>query len=115
MSASQSFTNAQGETVPADDPRITYVYVASAWWRDCDPFATIVADTRSTAQRLISESMLEEAERAWNDSEPEDSRSKADYLDEIAWSGVFAEPIDSLNLTADELAELKENGYVWQE
>lgn len=89
------------------------VYVASAWWRDCDPFVSVVSLNRERAADLIDEEMRDEAERA-ADSDMEDAKELDDYLDDMAWSGVQEfEDTDNIGLTGDIRDELREQGFAW--
>jgi len=91
----------------------TVVYSAAAWWRDSDPFTSVVALDKKRAEDLIEESMQEEADRA-ADSDDEGGRTVEDFLDDIRWSGVHAEklgtlaPDDEFEKAADALIE---DGY----
>lgn len=85
------------------------VFVASAWWRDCDPFASVVALDPKVAEAQIEAAMVEAAEQAVDGEDPEchcsgsetgsehiEECPSAETLDEardrlldgIAWSGV---------------------------
>lgn len=81
----------------------TVVYVASAWWRDSDPFATAVSlDPRKT-ERAIRLSVKEEAKRVYDDEKayPKSDRQYGSLnavMDAIAWSGVHQERLSLLVL-----------------
>jgi hypothetical protein len=74
------------------------VYVASAWWRYSDPFVTIVGKTADAVEKAIHRVMKEEASEAV-DSESYDSID--DALDEIAWSGVHPEKLETLTHSSE--------------
>jgi len=88
------------------------VYVASAWWRDCDPFVSVVSTNKTRAADLIREEMAEEAEHAYGGDD--EDKDLEDYLDEMAWSGVQEfEDTDNIGLTGDIRDELREQGFAW--
>lgn len=72
------------------------VYVASAWWHDCDAFVTICGNSPQRVGKAIMRAMREAAIDAYNQSEPEDKRKVRDYLDDIGWSGVNAFQFDAI-------------------
>jgi hypothetical protein len=76
--------------------RQTKVYVASAWWRDCDAFASVVANSAKVCERKIMQAMRDAATDAFNHSEPEDERTVDDYMEDIAWSGVSLERLEDV-------------------
>ena len=63
------------------------VWVATAWWRDCDPFASVATNTAEEAERLINRAIRDAATDAYNSSEPDDTRTVEQWAEEIAWSG----------------------------
>lgn len=90
------------------------VYVASAWWRDCDPFVSVVSMNRDRAADLIRETMEDEAQSAADGDLDDESKEFDDYLDDMAWSGVQVfEHTDNIGLTGDILDELREQGFAW--
>jgi hypothetical protein len=89
------------------------VFVASAWWRDCEPFVGVVALEQEDAERKIKEAVEEAAEEAFQNSEPEDDRTKDDYLNDICHSGVFEEPIANLSLSSEQQDDLNRDGYAY--
>lgn len=72
------------------------VYVASAWWRECDPFVTVVGNNEKRVEKTIYRVMKDQAIDAYNSSESEDQRKVRDYLDDIGWSGVSTFAFDSI-------------------
>lgn len=64
------------------------LFVGSAWWRDNDPFVTLVGNSARAVEKALYRAMRDAAIDAYNSSEPEDKKRVRDYLDEIAWSGV---------------------------
>jgi hypothetical protein len=72
------------------------VYVASAWWHDCDAFATICGNSPKRVEKAIMRAMRDAAIDAYNQSEPDDKRKVRDYLDDIGWSGVNAFQFDAI-------------------
>ena len=72
------------------------VYVASAWWHDCDPFVTICGNSPKRVEKAIMRAMRDAATDAYNQSEQEDKRRVRDYLDDIGWSGVNAFQFDAI-------------------
>jgi hypothetical protein len=72
------------------------VYVASAWWHDCDPFVSICGNSPKHVEKAIMRAMRDAATDAYNESEPEDKRKVRDYLDNIGWSGVNAFQFDAI-------------------
>lgn len=72
------------------------VYVASAWWHDCDAFVTVCGNSPKHVEKAIMRAMREAAIDAYNQSEPEDKKKVRDYLDEIGWSGVNAFQFDAI-------------------
>ena len=72
------------------------VYVASAWWHDCDAFVTVCGNSPKRVEKAIKRAMRDAAIDAYNESEPEDKRKVRDYLDEIGWSGVNVFQFDSI-------------------
>jgi hypothetical protein len=72
------------------------VYVASAWWHDCDAFVTVCGNSPKHVEKAIYRAMRDAATDAYNDSEPEDKRKVRDYLDDIGWSGVNAWQFDAI-------------------
>lgn len=85
------------------------VYVGSLWYSDCDPFATIVATDYATAKALLAQESEDEAERTADD----DGLGEDSTYSDIMTGGVFAESLDTLNLSESELADLSVDGYVW--
>ncbi len=72
------------------------VFCAAAWWRDCDPFASVVALSAKDCERRIEEAMVEEAERmtdseALEDETDDEARDR--LLGDIVWSGVHRESL----------------------
>jgi len=72
------------------------VYVASAWWSECDAFVTVCGNSPKRVEKAIMRAMRDAAVDAYNHSEPEDKRRIRDYLDEIGWSGVNAFLFDAI-------------------
>src|SRR5579871_6872088 len=72
------------------------VYVASAWWHDCEPFVVVAVNNPKTVERAIFRAMRDAATDAYNGSEPEDSRKVRDYLADICWTGVDGMQFDSV-------------------
>jgi len=72
------------------------VYVASAWWHDCDAFVTICGNSPKHVEKAIMRAIRDAAIDAYNQSEPEDKRRVRDYLDEIGWSGVNPFQFDAI-------------------
>lgn len=64
------------------------VYVASAWWENCDAFVTVCGNSPHLVEKTIFKAMRDAAIDAYNQSESEDKRRVRDYMDDIAWSGV---------------------------
>jgi len=89
------------------------VYIASAWWDDCDPFVGVVALESDDCGKKIEEAIREAAEEAFNNSEPEDSRTVDDYLSTIQWSGVWPEPLSNLKLSSEQQDDLNRDGYAY--
>ena len=72
------------------------VYVASAWWHDCDAFVTVCGNSPKHVEKAIMRAMRDAAIDAYNSSEPEDKRKVRDYQDDIGWSGVNAFQFDAI-------------------
>jgi hypothetical protein len=72
------------------------VYVASAWWHDCDPFVSVCGNSPRAVEKAIMRSMRDAAIDVYNQSGPEDKRKVRDYLDDIGWSGVNAFQFDAI-------------------
>ena len=89
------------------------VYVASAWWEDCDPFVTVVGNDPKKVERAISGAMKDAATDAYNGSESDDKRRVRDFLNDIGWTGVTLFAFDSI--IPDKIIaqyEAEENGIV---
>lgn len=86
------------------------VFVGSLWYADCDPFATIVAESREQAQNILDDLALVSV-RILNVDQM--SRRAITYDDTILTGGIFAESLDSLQLSDNDLESLKRDGYVW--
>lgn len=73
------------------------VYIASAWWRDSDPYVTVCALTAEACEKAIMSAIEDAAREAFDsDCEPEDgedAKTVEDYEDDQAWSGVFPESL----------------------
>jgi hypothetical protein len=82
----------------ADENRIEdqTVYVASAWWENCDAFVTVCGNSPRLVEKTIYKAMRDAAIDAYNSSEPEDKKRVRDYLDDIAWSGVNTFAFDAI-------------------
>jgi len=80
------------------------VYVASVWWRDSDPFVTVVGTTIKKVEAKVKRIMKEEAAEA-RDSGTHKSINAA--LDDLAWSGVHSDSLESITI-ASEREEIKE-------
>ncbi len=72
------------------------IYVASAWWEDCDPFVRVVGNDPKKVQKAVERAMKDEAVDAFNASEPEDKRKVRDFLNDIGWSGVDGFAFDAI-------------------
>jgi|SRR5215467_13219881 len=66
----------------------TTVYVASAWWRDCEPFLTVVGGSEKTVETAIKAEMLRVATEAYDQQETKEC-GRDDFLLDMARS--FAE------------------------
>lgn len=71
------------------------VYVASAWWHECDAFVTVCGNSPKQVEKAIMRAMRDAATDAYNQSEPDDKR-KVRYVDDIGWSGVNAFQFDAI-------------------
>jgi hypothetical protein len=117
------------------------VFCAAAWWRDCEPFASVVALSAKDAELRIEEAVVEEAERAVDDEDIachcSGSETGAGHIEEcplsepldeardrmlygIAWSGVHKESLrrvlrDSGFSRGTIVADLKAQGWAFQE
>jgi len=92
-------TVADAERIAADYvPSVSEqtVYVASAWWHDCDAFVTVCGNSPKHVEKAIYRAMRDAAIDAHNQSEPEDKRNIRDYLDDIGWSGVNPFQFDAI-------------------
>ena len=89
------------------------VYVCAAWWRDCEAFAGVVALTVEDAQARLSESIDEEYSVARMDAYDEANMVFSES--DLCWSGVSSESLSSLHLNADQMRDLRVDGYCWQE
>jgi len=102
---------------PADvDPAVErgVWWIASAWWRDCDPFVFVVAKTREAAEQAIDVAVEEEARSAFNsDDGIEDWDTWEDAADGIVWSGAHAESLENVTITDEQRRELEADGYVY--
>ena len=58
----------------------TPVYVASAWWRNCEPFVTIVGGSQKAVETTIQAVMLQTATDAYNEQGSK-KRERDDFLD----------------------------------
>lgn len=81
------------------------VYVASAWWRDCDPHTGVVALTAEAAEKAIEDAIRQSAEDAASDewcvcgeevTDDNEDEHKGCGIDAQAWSGVFPESLRSI-------------------
>ena len=72
------------------------IYVASAWWSDCDAFVTVAGNSPKAVERAISRAMKDSAVDAYNQSEPEDKRTVRDFLRDISWSGINGFAFDAI-------------------
>jgi len=72
------------------------VYVAACWWRDCDAFASVAANSAKVCERKIMQAMRDAAVDAYNQSEPEDEKTVDDYLEDLCWSGVSLESLEDV-------------------
>ena len=86
------------------------VYVASAWWRDCDPSVSVIALSPEVARAQIEDAMREMVK----DGDGED--------DDVAWSGVHAWSLRQAfggtfgRIHRDELKDdLRARGYAYPE
>ena len=66
----------------------TTVYVASVWWRDCEPFLTILGGSKKAVETAIEAEMLRVATEAYDQQDAKE-RGRDDFLLDMAWS--FAE------------------------
>ncbi len=71
----------------------TTVYVASAWFRENDPFVSVVALTAKKCESVIRVVTREEARTAW---QGETFGTLREALNDIAWSGVFPEKLSTV-------------------
>ena len=93
----------------------TTVYIASAWWQDSDPSMSVVATTDKIAEADIRRQMKDAAKDARDDGS---YRTISDALDDIAWSGVFPEPLKNVVLPREmdqAIAELEEDSIFYPE
>ena len=72
------------------------VYVASAWWSDCDPFVRVVGNDPKRVEKAVERAMKDAAIDAYNGSEPEDKRKVRDFLRDIEWTGVDEFTFDAI-------------------
>ncbi|PYT82678.1 MAG: hypothetical protein DMG40_05225 [Acidobacteria bacterium] len=63
----------------------TPVYVASAWWRNCEPFVTIVGGSQKAVETTIQAVMLQTATDAYNEQGSK-KRERDDFLLDMARS-----------------------------
>jgi hypothetical protein len=61
------------------------VYVASAWWRDCEPFLTVVGGSEKAVEAAIGAEMLRVAAEAHDQQETKE-RERDDFLLDMARS-----------------------------
>jgi hypothetical protein len=54
------------------------IYVASAWWHDCDTFVTVCGNSPKRVEKAITRAMRDAATDVYNESEPEDKRKVRD-------------------------------------
>jgi len=66
----------------------TAVYVASVWWRDCEPFLTIVGGSAKAVETAIEAEMLRVATESYDQQDAKE-RERDDFLLDMARS--FAE------------------------
>jgi len=95
------------------NPRQRHYYVASAWWRGCDPFLTVVSTTARKTENAVMKAVREEAQWAYDDGSYE---RVYEAVDDIRWSGVFPETEDFVRnniLDSSQMAELKRNLIVY--
>ena len=59
------------------------VYVASAWWRDCEPFVTVVGGSEKIVEAAIQATMLKMATDVYDDQEIKE-RERDDFLLDMA-------------------------------
>jgi len=67
----------------------TPIYVASIWWRNCEPFLTIVGGSEKAVEMAIETEMLRVAGDAYEQQETK-KRERDDFLLDMARS--FAQP-----------------------
>jgi len=63
----------------------TTVYIASVWWRNCEPFLTIVGGSASAVETAIEAAMLRVAAEAYAQQETKE-RGQDDFLLDMARS-----------------------------
>jgi len=83
------------------------VYVGSLWHSDCDPFVTVVARDSDTARRLLQEWADEE----YNNMVSDTPENEPDPEDDTCTGGIFAENLDTLNLSLSQRTELDTDGW----
>ena len=63
----------------------TPIYVASVWWRNCEPFLTIVGGSEKAVETAIEAEMLRFAAEAYDQQETK-ARERDDFLLDMARS-----------------------------
>ena len=77
------------------------LYVGSLWYMDCDPFATVFAETFDIAQGQLD----------WLVEEEEKQNLDRLIDDEIMTGGVHSFNHNQFTFTEEQLAEIEKEGY----
>jgi len=76
------------------------LYVASAWWRDCDAFCTVAGNDARRVEKAINRAIKDAAIDVFNTDSDNDNPNAPkrwqDCADDIAWSGVNTFAFDAI-------------------